>query len=150
MTTILALRQLGHDVAHLSELGLIRMEDSDIVAKAQSEARIILTFDLDFGEIMALSANASPSVILFWMQNQTPHVVRPRLLHVLKECEGRRRIRVQGAPVAVSRGSARPTAPVGDRRHGKDGDRLFGHVRSATHQRRLAEFLWPNVRFRAN
>ncbi|MFN0165646.1 MAG: DUF5615 family PIN-like protein [Bryobacteraceae bacterium] len=87
MTTVLALRQLGHDVAHLSELGLIRMEDSDIVAKAQSEARIILTFDLDFGEIMALSANASPSVILFRTRDQTPQVVTPRLLHVLKECE---------------------------------------------------------------
>ena len=87
MTTVLALRQLGHDVAHLSELGLIRMEDRDIVAKAQNEGRIVLTFDLDFGEIMALSASASPSVILFRMRNQTPGAVIPRLLHVITECQ---------------------------------------------------------------
>lgn len=72
MSTISALRHLGHNATHLREQGLMRMEDPDIVAKARSEERIVLTFDLDFGEIMALSGNASPSVILFRMRNQTP------------------------------------------------------------------------------
>lgn len=45
MTTVSALRQLGHNVVHLREQGLIRMEDPGIVAKARSEGRIVLTFD---------------------------------------------------------------------------------------------------------
>ena len=51
MTTVTALRQVGHNVTHLREEGLMRLEDPKIVAKARSEGRIILTFDLDFSEI---------------------------------------------------------------------------------------------------
>ena len=87
MSTVSALRSLGHSMVHLREQGLMRMADPDIVAKARSESRIVLTFDLDFGEIMALSGNTSPSVILFRMRNQTPRVVTPRLLRVIQECE---------------------------------------------------------------
>jgi predicted nuclease of predicted toxin-antitoxin system len=85
MTTVSALRRLGHDVVHLRDQGLIRMEDPDIAKKAQQEGRIVLTFDLDFGEIMAPFGSASPSVILFRMRNQTPRVVTPRLLQVIEE-----------------------------------------------------------------
>ena len=67
------------------------MEDPDIVVKARTEGRIVLTFDLDFGEIMALSKKASPSVVLFRMRNQTPHVITPRLLQVIQECKSQRR-----------------------------------------------------------
>lgn len=63
------------------------MEDPEIVARARTEGRIVLTFDLDFGEIMALSGNASPSVILFRLRNQTPRIVTPRLLQVIQECQ---------------------------------------------------------------
>jgi predicted nuclease of predicted toxin-antitoxin system len=87
MSTVFALRRLSHDVVHLRDQGLMRMEDPDIVKKAQQERRIVLTFDLDFGEIMALSGSASPSVILFRVRNQTPRVVTPRLLQVIQKCE---------------------------------------------------------------
>lgn len=49
------LRKNGHDVAHFREEGLHRLSDREIFRKAISENRIILTFDLDFGEIVALS-----------------------------------------------------------------------------------------------
>jgi predicted nuclease of predicted toxin-antitoxin system len=87
MTTVTALRQVGHNVKHLREEGLMRLEDPKIVAKARSEGRIILTFDLDFSEIMALSNTTSPSVILFRMRNHTPQVVTPRLLLVIDDCQ---------------------------------------------------------------
>ena len=48
------LRAQGHDVNHLREEGLQRMPDGDIFLKAATESRILLTFDLDFGEILAL------------------------------------------------------------------------------------------------
>lgn len=86
MSTVKALRQREHDAVHLRDQGLIRMEDAAIVAKARGEDRVILTFDLDFGEIMAHSGTASPSVILFRTRNQTPQYVTPRLLRLLEEC----------------------------------------------------------------
>lgn len=79
------LRSKGHDILHLREEGLQRFADEDIFKKATSEQRIILTFDLDFGEIVAFSGGKMVSVILFRLHNtRTPHVLR-RLKTVLEE-----------------------------------------------------------------
>ena len=79
------LRAEGHDAIHLREEGLQRMPDGDIFEKAASEQRIILTFDLDFGEIVALSGGCRTSVILFRLHNtRTPHVM-DRLNKVLND-----------------------------------------------------------------
>jgi predicted nuclease of predicted toxin-antitoxin system len=74
-------------VETLREQDLIRMADPDIITKARREERVVLTFDLDFGEIMALTRTARPSVVLFRMRNQTPAAVTPRLIHLLHECQ---------------------------------------------------------------
>lgn len=47
------LRQKGHDAVHLAEQGLHRMVDGDILQKARQENRVLLTHDLDFGELLA-------------------------------------------------------------------------------------------------
>ena len=49
------LRRHGHDAKHLRDEGLHRMPNGEIFAKAISENRTIITFDLDFGEIVALA-----------------------------------------------------------------------------------------------
>src|SRR5437879_315718 len=68
------LREQG--VAHLRDEGLHRMADEDVFAKAIAEDRIVLTFDLDFGEIAALSRGRKASVVLFRLHNtRTPHVI---------------------------------------------------------------------------
>jgi len=41
------------------------MEDAHILDKARSEGRIVLTFDLDFGDLLAASGEKLPSVIVF-------------------------------------------------------------------------------------
>ena len=82
---VLWLRTEGHDAVHLREEGLQRMPNGEIFEKAASEQRVLLTFDLDFGEIIALSGKRSVSVILFRLHNtRTPHVIG-RLERVLKE-----------------------------------------------------------------
>ena len=63
------LREQGHDAIHLSEEGPHRLSDEKVFAKAENEKRIILTFDLDFGEIVAFSHGKVVSVILFRIQN---------------------------------------------------------------------------------
>jgi predicted nuclease of predicted toxin-antitoxin system len=63
---------------------LQKLPDSNIFSKAYSEGRVILTFDLDFGEIAALSGGRLVSVILFRLHNtRTPHVIQ-RLESALK------------------------------------------------------------------
>jgi predicted nuclease of predicted toxin-antitoxin system len=70
------LRAQSYDVKHLREEGLQRMSDRDIFRKAATESRILLTFDLDFGEILALSGERKASVVLFRLYNtHTPHVI---------------------------------------------------------------------------
>jgi predicted nuclease of predicted toxin-antitoxin system len=58
------LRQNGHDAKHLRDEGLQRIPNGEIFVKAISENRVIVTFDLDFGE-MCLSQGEKASVILF-------------------------------------------------------------------------------------
>ena len=78
--TVAALRAGGHDVVHAREIGLRSRPDSDILAEARSQSRIVVTFDLDFGDLLAAGGDALPSVLLLRTQNQRPSVVTPRVL----------------------------------------------------------------------
>ena len=83
MSTVRALRHEGHDAVHLSDEGLQRLSDKQIIQKARKEARIILTFDLDFGDLLASGLADSPSVIIFRLRDETPSSVVPKLMQVL-------------------------------------------------------------------
>jgi predicted nuclease of predicted toxin-antitoxin system len=79
------LRNNGHDAKHLREEGLHRMPNGEIFTKAIHENRIIITFDLDFGEIVALSKGKKASVVIFRLHNtRTSHLLR-RLSAVLND-----------------------------------------------------------------
>ena len=86
LTTVEALRAAHHDAVHLRDEGLIRLRDPEIAAKAVAEGRIVLTFDLDFGDILAATGSAGPSVVIFRLRNQTPIAVNPRLFRVMADC----------------------------------------------------------------
>ncbi|MDJ0863552.1 MAG: DUF5615 family PIN-like protein [Gammaproteobacteria bacterium] len=85
MSTVRILRQQGHDIVHLREEGLQRLPDSEIMEKARAEGRVVLTFDLDFADLLALGVSTSPSVVIFRLRDETPASVNPRLLEVLNE-----------------------------------------------------------------
>jgi len=71
------LRSLGHDAIHLHDERLDRLSDANILSKALNEGRIVLTHDLDFGELMAASQAYLPSVIIFRLRNMAAdHVSR--------------------------------------------------------------------------
>ena len=98
------LRAAGHDATHLRDEGLHRLPDPDILDKAAKEGRIVLTFDLDFGEILALSGSRIISVIIFRLHNtRTPHVIE-RLFSVLDQTAEALQ---QGAIVVVEEGRFR-------------------------------------------
>lgn len=98
MTTIAALRRSGQDAVHLRDRGQITLPDREILALARGEGRIVLTFDLDFGTLLADGKTSTPSVIIFRLRDQTPAAVTPRLMLVLEACE---EVLSAGAVVAV-------------------------------------------------
>jgi predicted nuclease of predicted toxin-antitoxin system len=79
------LKDKGYDAVHLREEKLHRLPNGLIFEKAYLEKRILLTFDLDFGEIVALSGENQASVILFRLRNtRTLHIIE-RLDKVLSD-----------------------------------------------------------------
>lgn len=79
------LRAEGHDAVHLRDLGLQRLPNGDIFALAANQDRVVLTFDLDFGEILAHSKGTTVAVVLFRLHNpRTPFVIQ-RLQTVLEK-----------------------------------------------------------------
>ena len=83
--TVEFLKQLGHDTVHVRELGMQRAVDHEIIDRARREDRVVLTFDLDFGEILALGVQDRPSVILFRLQDETADSVNQRVAPVLRD-----------------------------------------------------------------
>jgi predicted nuclease of predicted toxin-antitoxin system len=59
------LRHGGHDAVHAAELGLHQAPDAVILAQAKFEMRTVVTGDLDYPQLLALSCATEPSVILF-------------------------------------------------------------------------------------
>jgi predicted nuclease of predicted toxin-antitoxin system len=66
------------------EQGLETLSDEDILEKAKIENRIILTVDLDFGNLLAIQKASFPSVILFRLGNQYYSLINERITLVLQ------------------------------------------------------------------
>ncbi len=80
-----ALRERGHEAIHLQEEGLGRMPDGEILAKARTEGRVLLTHDLDFGELLAASGGELPSVIIFRLRDMRADNVNFHLFSILEK-----------------------------------------------------------------
>ena len=59
------LRAAGHDAIHAVDLGLARSSDTELLAVARREGRIVITADLDYPRLIALQQADRPGVILF-------------------------------------------------------------------------------------
>lgn len=77
------LKAEGHDAKHLRDESLQRLPNGQIFFKAIQEKRVVLTFDLDFGEIAALSKRENVSVIVFRLHNTAAGNVISRLADIL-------------------------------------------------------------------
>ena len=83
--TVEFLRRHGHDAVHVRELAMQRAADGVLAEKARIDHRILLTFDLDFGGILALGVVDRPSVLIFRLADETADSVNRRLEAVLSE-----------------------------------------------------------------
>jgi predicted nuclease of predicted toxin-antitoxin system len=53
----------GWDVIHVSEIGMSRADDIDIVRHARAEGRICVTLDAESHALLAVSGERNPSVL---------------------------------------------------------------------------------------
>jgi predicted nuclease of predicted toxin-antitoxin system len=86
-STARRLAELGHDCALARERLLPAAADRAILELAASERRVVLTFDLDFGAIVALSGRDAPSVITLRTLRHHPLYVEELLARVLPRIE---------------------------------------------------------------
>jgi predicted nuclease of predicted toxin-antitoxin system len=77
----------GHDAIHWSSVGSKRAEDGEICDHARKHGYVLLTNDLDFPRILALTKEAAPSVILMRGEPLVPEVRGLALLSAIAVCE---------------------------------------------------------------
>ena len=102
--TVDYLQDLGYDATHLHEEGLDRLSDSDVITKARRERRVLLTHDLDFGELIALSEARLPSIVTFRLRSMQPNNVNRHLRAIIEQ---HREALESGALVTVTEGHIR-------------------------------------------
>jgi len=61
------------------------MPDGEILHKARTEGRILLTHDLDFGELLAASGENLPGVIIFRLKDMRAENVSQHLFKILEQ-----------------------------------------------------------------
>lgn len=83
--TVGFLLETGHEAVHVSTIGMQSAEDRALIARALADAAVILTFDLDFGDILALGVLDRPSVVIFRLSDERADSVNRRLAAVLAE-----------------------------------------------------------------
>jgi hypothetical protein len=59
------LRRAGHEVATVRDQGLTGIDDQALFARCSSEARILVTLDLDFASVLRYPPEASGGIIVF-------------------------------------------------------------------------------------
>jgi len=79
-----ALRGEGHDVIRASEVGQARADDYEILQKAITENRILVTLDEHFGDWVILPLSQHPGVIRLKLSPTTSNEVIKLLLPFLR------------------------------------------------------------------
>ncbi len=104
------LRGEGHDAFHVRDRELSRATDEHLFEIAASEDRILLTSDLDFARILALSGRSRPGLILFRAGNLTDDQMLDLLKKILHSHDGPV---LQGAVVVADQNTMRvATLPI--------------------------------------
>lgn len=113
--TVAALRANGYEAFHLMERGLERLPDTEVLQLARAESCVLLTHDLDFGELVAAAGSRLPSVITFRLSSMRPEVVTAYLLQLLHDHQA---LLEEGAFVSVNDRMVRVrTLPMSIRAH---------------------------------
>jgi predicted nuclease of predicted toxin-antitoxin system len=79
---------LGHECRHAGDIGMAQASDVEIVEEARRREEVIVTHDLDYGQLLAFSGEPAPSVILLRLHNVHPDNLLDRISRAWPEIEG--------------------------------------------------------------
>lgn len=85
--TVTALHAAGWEIIRVSTVLPATAPDREILAWARQEARVVVTHDLDFSTLLALSGYDRPSLITLRLASTDPDLVTRRLLQILPQVE---------------------------------------------------------------
>jgi len=77
------LRELGHDVTSIAHDYPSALKDHEILEIALREARVHITNDTDFGELVVRRRLPHSGIILFRLRNEELSIKQARLVHAL-------------------------------------------------------------------
>jgi len=75
----------GFEAEHWSRVGRPTASDAEIMAFARAKNFVVLTHDLDFGAILAVSRGEKPSVVQIRSDNVSPDVIAPSVISFLRQ-----------------------------------------------------------------
>lgn len=81
--TVKVLRDSSYEAIRVNELGMAKGKDKEILAYAKKKEMVVITADLDFGDILAITRYKKPSVIIFRLKDPSPDHVSSLLLATL-------------------------------------------------------------------
>ena len=74
----------GFATVHWSSIGSRNAKDTEIFDWARKHEHVVITLDVDFGTLLAISGASKPSVIQIRQEDVNPDSFRPVLLDVLR------------------------------------------------------------------
>lgn len=78
------LNQNGHEAVHAFDVGLSMAFDMAIIERAYRHKEVVVTADLDYPRILALTKRDGPGIILFRGGNYSEHEMRELIKRVIK------------------------------------------------------------------
>ncbi|MFB2982406.1 DUF5615 family PIN-like protein [Microseira sp. BLCC-F43] len=85
--TVTALQQQGWDIIRVLDVLPASASDVEILNFARQENRVIVTHDLDFSMLVALSGYNQPSLITLRLSSTDLNTVNQKLLEILPQIE---------------------------------------------------------------
>jgi predicted nuclease of predicted toxin-antitoxin system len=94
----------GHEAVHWSSVGQANDSDQLIAGWAASNRAVVVTNDMDFGELLVLTNATKPSVIAFRKGRNAAHLHQYLLLRALTVCRSELEA---GALIIINQGRQR-------------------------------------------
>ena len=82
---VTVLADAGLEATHWSDVGRMSAPDIEIAAFAASEGMIVMTNDLDFGALLSMSGERSPSVVQVRAADLSPEAIGAVVVTALKQ-----------------------------------------------------------------
>jgi len=79
------LAKAGFDAAHWSRVGSAHAPGVEIMAYARINGHVVLTQDLDFGVMLALSRSEKPSVVQIRTQDVNPDAIGKQVITAFRQ-----------------------------------------------------------------